>query len=514
IHRAAIAIGANIGDKYHNIEYALRLLEAASKLALDLENDAPIVDVVDTSFLYESAPMYVTDQPSFINCACMVQTNLGPGALLRLLKKIEEIVGRVPSVRNGPRAIDLDVVFYDDDTIDTRPPVKRSFLDNLQGHLVVPHPRLHERAFVLRPLADMIPDYVHPAYCKSISRLKYGVEQVPEALTSWTYTAASPGSDAQLMATLNVTPDSFSDGAEHNQLEDALAYVRESVAAGANIVDVGGYSTRPGAAFVSTEEEIRRVVPVVEAIRGGKAVEGINAAAQPTSIPISVDTFRPEVAEAIIKAGANCINDVYAFMGADAYPFTDEERKAKSDAVLASMKAVARRYAVPVVLMHSRGDAGQNKDYGAYAYAGNGAEVIEGVRAELGDIVERVVRGKGGIRRWLVIVDPGVGFSKTVEGNLALLRDGAQIVADVLIADRRRRNPLAGYPVLVGTSRKSFLGTILQDGVNARKTEGRERDWATAAAVTSAVQQGSLIIRAHDVKAMADVMSVAKALCR
>ncbi|KAI4294178.1 Dihydropteroate synthase, partial [Schizophyllum commune Loenen D] len=504
IHRAAIALGANIGDKFHNIEYALRLLEAAPRLGVDLEVDNPVVDVVDTSFLYESAPMYVTDQPSFINCACMVETNLPPVALLRLLKKVEEIVGRVPSVRNGPRAIDLDVVFYDDETIDTRAPEDRGSLDNLQGHLVVPHPRLHERDFVLRPLDDMIPDYVHPSFCKSISRM-YGVNSVPETLTSWTYSPANPGRNAMLMSTLNVTPDSFSDGAEHNQLFDALAYVDESVSAGASIIDIGGYSTRPGAAYVSPEEETQRVVPVVQAIR---AKDG-----SARDIPISVDTFRPEVAEAAIQAGANCINDVYAFMGADAYPFDDTERKAQSDAVLASMKDIARRYAVPVVLMHSRGDAGKNKDYSAYAYAGEGVAVVEGVRVELGDTVERVVRGKGAVRRWLVVVDPGVGFSKTVEGNLALLRDGAQVVADVIIG-QQRRNPLAGYPVLVGTSRKSFLGSVLESGIDARRTEGRERDWATAAAITCAVQQGALLIRAHDVKGMSDVVTVAKALCR
>ncbi|KAL1692905.1 Dihydropteroate synthase-like protein [Schizophyllum commune] len=333
-----------------------------------------------------------------------------------------------------------------------------------------------------------------PSFCKSISRMvsslastfsepplkrvipiprlplpssteanEYGITSVPETLTSWTYTPANPGRDAMLMATLNVTPDSFSDGAEHNQLSDALAYVHESVSAGASIIDIGGYSTRPGAADVSPEEETQRVVPVV--------------------------------AEAAIQAGASCINDVYAFMGADAYPFDDAGRKAKSDAVLASMKDIARRYAVPVVLMHSRSEAGKNKDYSAYAYAGEGAAVVEGVRVELGDIVERLVRGKEGVRRWLVIVDPGVGFSKTIEGNLALLRDGAQVVADVQIGPegQQRRNPLAGYPVLVGTSRKSFLGSILQDGINARRTEGRERDWATAAAITCAVQQDPTI---------------------
>ncbi|KAL1660082.1 Dihydropteroate synthase-like protein [Schizophyllum commune] len=475
----AIALGANIGDRSHNIEYALRLLEAAPRLGVDPEVDNPVVDVVDTSFLYESAPMYVTDQPSFINCACMVETNLPPVALLRLLKKIEEIVGRVPSPSTSTLSSDDD----------TRAPEDRGPLDDLQGHLVAPHPRLHERDFVLRPLADTssepplkrvipIPRLPLPS---STEANEYGITSVPETLTSWTYTPANPGRDAMLMATLNVTPDSFSDGAEHNQLSDALAYVHESVSAGASIIDIGGYSTRPGAADVSPEEETQRVVPVV--------------------------------AEAAIQAGASCINDVYAFMGADAYPFDDAGRKAKSDAVLASMKDIARRYAVPVVLMHSRSEAGKNKDYSAYAYAGEGAAVVEGVRVELGDIVERLVRGKEGVRRWLVIVDPGVGFSKTIEGNLALLRDGAQVVADVQIGPgQQRRNPLAGYPVLVGTSRKSFLGSILQDGINARRTEGRERDWATAAAITCAVQQGALLIRAHDVQGMADVVTVAKAL--
>lgn len=537
VHKAVIALGSNLGDKFHNIEYALRLLEACATLDLELEVSEWTMAVVDTSFMYESAPMYITEQPSFINCACIVETDLKPTALLRVLKQIEETVGRVPSVRNGPRAVDLDIVFYGDAVIDTRPPEDRASLDNLQGQMVVPHPRLHERDFVLRPVADMLPDYVHPAYCKSIKQMlsslaststeppmkrvipvpryplsraaaqdEHSVDPVPDTLTAWTYTPAKPGSDAMVMATLNVTPDSFSDGAQHNQLSDALNYVNESISAGCNIIDIGGYSTRPGAAFVSPEEETRRVAPVVQAIR---ANDGSSK-----DIPISVDTFRADVAEAAIKAGANCINDVYAFMGADAYPFHDDHRRVKSDAVLVDMKAIARRYAVPVVLMHSRGEASQNKDYATYEYAGKGAAVVEGVRVELGDIVERVVRGKGGLRRWLVIVDPGVGFSKTVEGNLALLRDGAQVVADVPVGPKcQHRNPLAGYPVLVGTSRKSFLGTILQGGADGRKTEASDRDWATAAAVTCAVQQGALLIRIHDVKAMGDVVTVAKALC-
>ena len=133
--------------------------------------DATKVSVIDTSFMYETAPMYVTDQPRFANCACMVcslispyirscltrqqvKTNLEPVVLLTLLKKIEDVVGRVPSIRYGPRAVDLDIVFYDDGIIDTRPENNRRDLENLTGELVVPHPRMSEREFVLRPLNE------------------------------------------------------------------------------------------------------------------------------------------------------------------------------------------------------------------------------------------------------------------------------------------------------------------------------------------------------------------------
>lgn len=131
--------------------------------------------ITDTSFLYETAPMYVTDQPAFINCGCLVrvpnplfiylipeqiETNIPPLSLLHLLKHIETAVGRVSSIRNGPRTIDLDIVFYGDAVVDTRPPSQRSNLDNLLGELVVPHPRMIEREFVLRPMNEYVLTYL------------------------------------------------------------------------------------------------------------------------------------------------------------------------------------------------------------------------------------------------------------------------------------------------------------------------------------------------------------------
>ena len=237
------------------------------------------------------------------------------------------------------------------------------------------------------------------------------------------------------MATLNATPDSFSDGATHDTLATGLQYARESVEGGASIIDIGGYSTRPGATFVSTEDEANRVIPVVQAIRGGDpSLATTDITSRLREVPISIDTFRAEVARASILAGANCINDVYAFTGRRSFPCTDDVAKSAAETCMASMKRVAREYAVPIILMHSRGDAGKHKDYSKYVIGASGS-VIRGVQVELGDKVERIVKGKGGVRRWMVIADPGIGFSKTMEGNLELLKDASEIVADIKIVN-------------------------------------------------------------------------------
>jgi dihydroneopterin aldolase/2-amino-4-hydroxy-6-hydroxymethyldihydropteridine diphosphokinase/dihydropteroate synthase len=173
-HLAAIALGSNLGDRFANIEAALRLLERPGDFSSPQEPRTPSsLTIVNTSFLYETAPMYVTDQPSFLNCACVVRsvpplpmhawssassiqikTTVAPLTLLAILKEIELAVGRLPSIRNGPRAVDLDILFYDDALIDTRPESLKGGLEGLEGHLVIPHPRISEREFVLRPLYE------------------------------------------------------------------------------------------------------------------------------------------------------------------------------------------------------------------------------------------------------------------------------------------------------------------------------------------------------------------------
>ncbi|EJD01775.1 Dihydropteroate synthase [Fomitiporia mediterranea MF3/22] len=572
---AALALGANLGDRFQNIELAIRYLEDSRSLPLE---DLPVgeLEVVSTSFLYESPPQYLEEQPAFINCACLVETTLSPCDLLRVCKHIERTVGRVPSERFGPRAIDIDIVTYGDYTFDSRAPGDRASLDNLEGHLVIPHPRMKDREFVLRPLKDIIPEWVHPLFHRSVRSLlaqlmsegesstlvkvlPFPISQDlhpsagckgPATLTYWTLPDLIPNMSSQfrknrlrktyIMATLNVTPDSFSDGGENKTLETALAYAKRAVDAGADIIDIGGYSTRPGALSIPASEEIDRVVPVIQAIRSSNV-------ASLRAIPISIDTFRVNVAKAALSAGANLINDVYAFNGGPEYPSSNTSTMSH----FIEMRKLAHDASVPVVMMHSRGDAGQNKDYSDYKAAGFKRSVLEGVRAELGRKILRATEGAGALRRWQVIADPGIGFSKDLDGNLCLLRNASSLIADISLAPMTSSfnthpdsipkspyttsnwNPLAGFPLLVGASRKSFLGTLLlrnhvlahddaragndlSDGSGSRvkgeERPARERDFATAAAVTCAVGQGTSVVRVHAVEEMIDVVQVATAL--
>lgn len=301
------------------------------------------------------------------------------------------------------------------------------------------------------------------------------------------------------MGTLNATPDSFSDGGLHNTIPTAVAYAQEAVKQGADIIDVGGYSTRPGALEITPEEEIERVVPIIKAIRAAKV-----------TIPISIDTFRATVAVAAIEAGANCINDVRALREP-------------------GFAAVAKSLGVPIIMMHSRGyDASGDKDYGLDG-------VLPNVRLELG--VQVYAALNVGVRRWNVIVDPGIGFSKTVSGNLELIRnlkklsvvngntsqtsapthrisEGAgypnSLSAHIVAATQGNINPLVQLPVLVGTSRKSYLGAV----IGRPDAPAKERDYATLAAVVASIQQGCDIIRIHDVPAGRDAARVSDALYR
>ena len=273
--------------------------------------------------------------------------------------------------------------------------------------------------------------------------------------------------NTRLMAILNITPDSFSDGGQiYNQGRALLAKtIQNRIEAGATIIDIGGQSTRPGAVQVSAEEELARVLPVVELVRSNP---------EAADIAISIDTYFGLVAEKAITAGAHLINDVSA--------------GTMDDAMLPTMAKLG----CTVCLMHMRGTPETMNSLEMMSYP-NG--IIETVGREL---VERVrAAERAGVRRWRIILDPGIGFAKTEDHNLQLLRRQDELM---------RYPGLEGMPWLVGASRKAFIGKIT--GVK----EAYKRTWGTAVAVSAAIQGGADIVRVHDVSEMAQVAKMADAL--
>lgn len=271
------------------------------------------------------------------------------------------------------------------------------------------------------------------------------------------------GERTLIMGILNVTPDSFSDGGEFFSLDKALAHAEQMIAEGADIIDVGGESTRPGgAAIVSAEEETKRVVPVIGEL------------AKRFDIPISVDTTKAAVARASLDAGATIVNDISALR------FEPEV----ADEVA--------RAGAGLVLMHSRGAPGEL--HGLSPVPDIIAEVTTSLRRSIGIAEQR------GVRRESIVIDPGIGFGKSQEQNVELVAKIDQIIA-----------AFPDFPLLIGTSRKSFLGRILADKAGTPALPD-QRLHATLASTVAAVLKGAHVVRVHDVKAAVEALKTTDAV--
>ncbi|WP_410429711.1 dihydropteroate synthase [Metabacillus litoralis] len=251
----------------------------------------------------------------------------------------------------------------------------------------------------------------------------------------------------QIMGILNVTPDSFSDGGSYIDIDRAISHAKEMVKNGADIIDIGGESTRPGYQRISDQEEIERVVPVIE--RLSKEIE----------VPISIDTYKAEVAKYAVEAGATIINDIW---GAKAQP---------------EIAKVAADYNVPIILMHNRKD----HDYD---------QIIPDMIVDLMESVK--IAKDAGVKDDKIILDPGIGFAKTMEDNLTVMRH-----LDAFVQ--------LGYPVLLATSRKSFIGHVLDLPPN-------ERMEGTGASICLGIEKGCQLIRIHDVLEMSRMAKMMDAM--
>ncbi|KAJ2523797.1 trifunctional dihydropteroate synthetase [Coemansia sp. RSA 2049] len=500
-HSAYIALGTNIGDRLGNLH----------KAVFNLRKNLPRSRLIETSFLYETLPMYVTDQAPFLNAACLVKTELEPLELLDELKRLEFEMGRDFTVyRNGPRVIDYDILFYDEVVIES-------------DVLTIPHALLHERRFQLGPLCDIDRDLMHHRLGKTSGTLFRHLtthNEVPDDTVQVTplkarwHTRPNPHEGCILkplnpktqketvfMGILNCTPDSFSDGGDFVSLDAAVEHATRLFNDGADIIDIGGQSTRPGADPVGVEEEIRRIVPVIKRIRE----EGME-------IPISVDTFYAEVAAAALDAGADIVNDVTG-------GYSDPKM----------LPLVAERQC-PYILMHMRGDPLTMTSLNDYSQFDG--DVMRAVRFEIAQRVRAAL--DHGIPRWNIIIDPGIGFAKEGAQNFEILRrlpaltakniyasakskgnnaeeiaeDVGTDVDDQGFVDENLATELINYPVLVGCSRKRFIGNV------TGRPNAKDRVWGTAATITSAIQGGASIVRVHDVAEMYDVARVSDSIYR
>ncbi|KAL7576569.1 hypothetical protein ACA910_018061 [Epithemia clementina (nom. ined.)] len=525
-YRVFLSVGSNLGDKYGNIQRGLQLLchddDSSRSISSNSSKDG-VVKLKRTSFLYQTDPMYVTDQPLFLNGAVELETTLAPLQLLDRIKRVEQQMGRnlthSQEFRNGPRPLDLDILFYDQQlrsvggsqiptTSSTTTTTTTTTLQPVlveADNLTIPHPLLAERDFVLTPLLDVATgDYVHPRLKVTLRQLQnqlllrssgkhqhqqpleegdcstndvnnhnhnhnhnHNTAKTPSTiarvlplprnrLLSWNNdstqhhpygSSSSSSSSILIMGILNVTPDSFSDGGQWYSSDDptkrtskdvdwvarAVDHAVQMEQQGAALIDIGGESTRPGAQPVPVDEELQRTIPVIARLR------------QVSDICISIDTRNAAVAQAAIQAGADMVNDVSG--------------GCHDPAMLETVASLG----VPMILMHMRGTPQTMQSMTQYS-------TTTTVEQEVAEVLMQRVQAaeQAGISRWQLVVDPGIGFAKDQTGNLRLLKHLSQIRASV-----------NNLPLLVGTSRKGFLGKL------ASVAEAQDRDFATIASLVT-----------------------------
>ncbi|KAK9322807.1 Dihydropteroate synthase-like protein [Lipomyces orientalis] len=459
-HIAYLGMGSNLGER-------AALLSAA---LIELEKRG--IRILGTSSMYESAPMYVENQPRFLNAVCKVATTMTPHELLAAVQDVEKnALGRIKLIDKGPRSIDLDILLYDDIVL-------------RDGKILsIPHLLMLEREFVLRPLAQLAPDYIHPVTCTTIAEhfehlcppgeflsdlytvvpVKQPRGPINQLMFDTIHHVHTP---THLMAILNVTPDSFSDGGDHISPDDILEAAREFVANKATIIDIGGQSTNPKSVNPGPEVELERVLPAIKLLRAHQEFD---------NILISIDTYYASVARGAIEAGADIINDVSAGL------------------LDPSMLTTAAELDVPTILMHMRGTPQTMVKLTKYA----NDDVVTGVADELAERVRAAEAA--GIKRWNMILDPGLGFAKNIEQNLSILRE-----LKFLVHSRREFD---GLPWLLGPSRKGFIGKLTG-------REPKDRIAGTGAAISACIAGGAEIVRVHDVKEIGDVLAVADMIYR
>ncbi|ODV60991.1 trifunctional dihydropteroate synthetase/dihydrohydroxymethylpterin pyrophosphokinase/dihydroneopterin aldolase FOL1 [Ascoidea rubescens DSM 1968] len=509
-HTVYISFGSNQGNQVQNILIALQHLQSQAQ-------------IISLSSLYKTNPMYYLDQPSFINGAVKIKTKLSPLHLLHFLKKIEyDILQRVKYFDNGPRSIDLDILLYDELVFDNHNEITHE--NKSLDHLILPHPRMLERLFVLKPLLEIAdPTFLHPVTKKSIhshlntlrsSTLNKQFSENEDLINIipfprydhkkfLSFNFNTNENKTLIMGIINTTPDSFSDAGLNLQLEKSFKNVENMVYSGVDIIDIGGCSTRPGSKFVAPDEELNRVLPLIEAIRLSKDEKVRN-------VLISIDTFRAEVALKSVQAGADIINDIS--MG----QFDDQ------------MFNVVKETGVPYIIGHTKGKPDEMSKLDTYT-KNSDPMIIEHPSSEhqsnlieeekiLSDAICKELSlallkaYKVGVKKWQIILDPGIGFAKNLKQNLSIMR-AIPSIKNYSLTLKNKENldgnefiSFKNLPILLGTSRKRFIGTITNEDISNGRLLG------TAATVMACIGFQSDIIRVHDVESIKTICLMGDAI--
>lgn len=430
-----LGLGSNIGDRLENLRLALKKIKQIPQLSVKQVSPVYISDAL----LPENAPPS-WDIPYF-NLAIRCETTLSPYELLQCTKQIEVDLGRTPEKNWGPRIIDIDILAWDD-------------LIQYDSKLHIPHENLHERPFALWPLADVAPFWVYP-----LPGIYYG-KTAAEMVKQWgcRFSGEAPFhtrqiqqriDTSQLVGILNVTPDSFSDGGKYSAVDAALKKIEQLVLDGAEIIDIGAEATGPQAIPITAEQEWQRLEPVLSAFYNSK----INLLAP----KISIDTYHPETMEKACRFPIAWINDISG--GNNPFAQTIMAKQSCDFVVMHNLGIHVNQQTLPLT---------ENPVTAVYDWAKNKIQQLE----------------NAGITRERIIIDVGIGYSKTAEQSLALLTHG-QVFCDL------------GVRLLIGHSRKSFLKLFTNKPAN-------ERDLETISLSLSLNKKGIDYLRVHDVKSHAE----------
>jgi 2-amino-4-hydroxy-6-hydroxymethyldihydropteridine diphosphokinase / dihydropteroate synthase len=431
-----LGLGSNLGDRFNNLRLAVQLLQRSQ--AISLVKISPVYS--SSALLPPNAPTS-WDRP-FLNVALSCKSHLPPLEVLTVIKQLEKQLGREESQHWAPKLIDIDILAWDDLIIN-------------DAVLQVPHSGLEQRPFALWPLLDLVPEWKHPQRELSDLLQRWGsrfsgqapfnTKQIPHRLAG-----------TRLVGILNVTPDSFSDGGQFISLPDALAHAEKLVQEGAEILDIGAESTRPGAKPISPDEEWRRLMPVLSVLKG-------LIRKWPIKPSISVDTRNYTVAEQAIDLGIDWINDVSGF----------------SDS---KMREIAAKNPIKCVVTHNLGVPVDKR-----MVLPTHSPICEQIFSWTQRRFEQL--SLAGVDSQQLILDIGVGFGKTAQQSEFLLKNINYF-----------RN--LGCPLLVGHSRKSFLNLVTD-------TPYIERDFETAILSYQLAMQGIEYLRVHNVELNVKAVNIA-----